>query len=342
MAVAMKEPFLPFRRHFHRLGKVALGVAVLAGVGSLFQAVSGRRDQRRFPPVGIRVDLGGCGVNWREVGRGAPAVILDAGLGCGVLDWSLVQPSVARITRVCSYDRPGLGWSDAGPEGHTGMDNVDRLHALLAKVGVPPPFVLVGHSFGGIDVQLFAARYPEEVAGMVLVDSSDVMPGMPHIPRVAPVLLRTLGLLGGIRLGCLGRMPPPLSPKDGWLGAERASIYSGTRHLNAAAAELAALPESLAQAREAYWSLGHKPLVVLSHGVDMRLPLISRAKGAAMEGAWQGLQMDLAGHSMDSSWVIAVRSGHFIPLEQPELVVEAIDRVVGAVRERRPLAAWQR
>lgn len=342
MAESATESSPHCRRRLRRLGMAALAFAMLAGAGVCYQAIDTWQDHRAFPPPGTLVDMGGYRLHLLEDGAGIPAVVLDAGLGCGALDWGLVQPEVARTTRVCSYDRAGLGWSEVGPAGHPLGENVETLHALLAKAGVPPPYVLVGHSMGGLDMQLFAARYPWEVSGMVLVDSShgrqDVEPGMPHIPGFAPCLLRMLGPLGVVRmLGQAGRLSPLLGHCDNRLSKERTALYVGTRHLNAFAAELASLPASLAQARGTPWDFGSKPLIILSHGKDLQIPLLSRAKAEEMEGAWTRLQKDLASRSQNNCRIVAAQSGHFIPLEQPDLVVKAIARVVGSVRRHRPI-----
>jgi len=335
MAAAKTESSTRCRPSLRRLSIAALVLAIFAAAGVGYQANGNWQDRRWLPPPGTMVDMGGYRLHLCPDGTGTSAVVLDAGLGCGVLDWSLVQPEVARITRVCSSDRAGLGWSEAGPAGHTLGENVETLRALLTKAGIPPPYVLVGHSFGGLDMQLYAARYPREVSGMVLVDSShgrqDVEPGMPRIPGFAPCLLRMLAPLGVVRMLIQGgRLPPFLGPSGHRLNQERASIYAGTRHLNAVAAELASLPASLAQARETPWNFGQKPLIVLSHGIDMRWPLRSRAKAEVTEGIWESFQIDLASRSLDSCRTVATQSGHFIPLEQPERVVKSIARVVGS------------
>ena len=130
--------------------------------------------RRPSPHRGGLVDLGG----WRlhincsgQVAASQPAVILEAGAGDFSVDWSLVQPLVARFVRVCSYDRAGAGWSDLGPRPRTMRQQVWELHALLEGAGEKSPFVLVGHSYGGWLVRLFAEKYPVEVAGVVLIDA---------------------------------------------------------------------------------------------------------------------------------------------------------------------------
>ncbi|MGH9331314.1 MAG: alpha/beta fold hydrolase, partial [Vicinamibacterales bacterium] len=122
-----------------------------------------------FPP-GRLIDVGGYRLHLNGTGAGRPTVVLDAALGGSSVSWALVQPEVARFTRVCSYDRAGFGWSDAGPMPRTVGRIVGELRTLLDRAGEPSPYVLVGHSFGGLVLRVFAARYPADVAGLVLVD----------------------------------------------------------------------------------------------------------------------------------------------------------------------------
>jgi pimeloyl-ACP methyl ester carboxylesterase len=119
---------------------------------------------------GRLVDVGGFRLHLHCAGSGAPAVVMDAALAGSSISGSLIQPDVARLTRACSYDRAGFGWSDAGPMPRTAGRVADELRVLLDRGGVAPPFVLVGHSFGGLVMRIFAARYRGEVSGLVLVD----------------------------------------------------------------------------------------------------------------------------------------------------------------------------
>jgi pimeloyl-ACP methyl ester carboxylesterase len=121
---------------------------------------------------GMKVDVGGYALWIQCSGQGSPPVVLDAGFGKGASAWSKVQPGVAEFTRVCAYDRAGLGSSDPGPNPTTSRQQVQDLRALLANARVAGPFVLVGHSFGGINAELCARLYPAEAAGLVLVDAA--------------------------------------------------------------------------------------------------------------------------------------------------------------------------
>ena len=157
------------------VGVVGLVVFVLLA-GVLYQFVATKIDAYRwYPPPSEMVDVGGSIIMHLhctgEEGR-ASTVVMDIGAGGNLLDWGPVQPEVAKFARVCTYDRGGAGWSDPGTQPRTSQQFVGELHALLSNAGVEGPYVLVGHSLGGNDAQIYASRYPDEVAGMVLVDSA--------------------------------------------------------------------------------------------------------------------------------------------------------------------------
>jgi pimeloyl-ACP methyl ester carboxylesterase len=139
-------------------------------VGMSYQRAGERRDTRLHPPPGKFVDLGTHRLHLLEEGRGSPTIILEAGLMSTNLSWTDIRRKLAESYRVVTYDRAGLGWSDIGPMPRTAERIVDELHSLLALAAIPGPYVLVGHSFGGLTMPLFATRYPEKIAGMVLVD----------------------------------------------------------------------------------------------------------------------------------------------------------------------------
>src|SRR5688572_21428902 len=164
------------RRNIRRIGKALLGsvvaLLVLAVAGAIYQAIATMRAERAYPPPGEMVDVGGYSLHINCVGQGSPTVILDAGSGEMSAQWVRVQREVSGSTRVCAYDRAGMGWSEMGPDPRDAKQITSELHTLLGKAGIEGPYVLVGHSFGGMYMQTYAARYPDEVAGMALVDSS--------------------------------------------------------------------------------------------------------------------------------------------------------------------------
>jgi pimeloyl-ACP methyl ester carboxylesterase len=142
-------------------------LVVLAAVGFGYERVMAAGDARSFPPPGRTLNVDGYAMHLLCTGTGSTTVVMDAGLGGWSADWSKVQPSVARSTRVCTYDRPGLGWSSPRPEPRAVQHAVDELYALLTNGGIDGPLVLVGHSNGGLRMLLYAAEHRAEVVGLV-------------------------------------------------------------------------------------------------------------------------------------------------------------------------------
>jgi pimeloyl-ACP methyl ester carboxylesterase len=153
---------------------IAGGSAVLLGTGAWWQAAAARRDRRRFPPPGRMVDVDGHRLHIRPTGAqtATPTVVLEAGMASMSANWAWVQDELASEYRVVTYDRAGLGWSDPGTGRLDAASSAVELHTALRAAGCDPPYVLAGHSYGGLVVRVFADRYPGEVAGLVLVDAS--------------------------------------------------------------------------------------------------------------------------------------------------------------------------
>jgi pimeloyl-ACP methyl ester carboxylesterase len=315
---------------------VLVVVVLLAGL--VYQFVATRLAYREYPAPGEMVAVSGHGMRLYCAGkaRGGPTVVMDSGIGGGLLDWRTVQPEVAKFARVCSYDRSGLGWSESGPKPRTSPRIVEELHALLENAGVGDPYVLVGHSFGGANVQLYAAEYPKEVAGMVLVDSAldmrvldkdlaDAAEGA----TPSPLTLKAMAPLGIVRLlsGGSGEGGPPEGFRE-----ERNAIYNSTRHIYAFADESATINESLAEATDAAPSLGEKPLIVLSAGAR-QYPGFAKGQAKRFNEQANEFEAGLTDLSENSKLVVAKDSAHYIQFDRPELVVDAIRRVVDAARD---------
>jgi pimeloyl-ACP methyl ester carboxylesterase len=297
------------------------------------------------PPIGRMVDVGGYRLHLVCQGEGGPTVVMEAAIGETGLLWSLVQPAVAQHTRACVYDRAGLGWSDPSPRPRTAAVMVEELHRLLATAEVPGPYVLVGHSFGGLPVRLYAARHPEEVAGLVLVDAAhedqyrrapreiqELLPQLQEQARQQFEALKALIVSGSLDAGMLP-VPPGLSADAA--DTFRALVAASPKHVETFIAEQQAVQAIHAEPATAnITSLGDLPLVVLSHGQPMAMPDLAPEVNQANEQLWQELQAELAGLSSRGRLVVAEGSGHYIQLEQPELVIDAISEVVAAGQDQ--------
>jgi pimeloyl-ACP methyl ester carboxylesterase len=328
-------PLLTCVGRLRHLGYVAGGLVCLllflACVGALYQRVANNRDRSLNPPPGLLVDIGGYRMHLYCIGQGSPTVVLDSGLGDSWLSWRKVQPQVAQFTRVCSYDRAGMGWSDPSPHPRTSKVIAAELHSLLYNAAISPAFALVGHSFGGLNMRMYAALYPANVSAMVLVDATpDSMEAFPpELKKYNDTFLRKENLkqsampLGIPRLmGWCGNGPPELRSM---LRAIDCRLQPWHEHL----AEYYAGNESMAQVRTV-GLLGNIPLIVLSH--DPGQPAGSFAKD--MEKAWDESQEGFTRLSTDSSRVIAQGSHHNIQLDRPDVVIAAIHKVIDECRER--------
>lgn len=309
-------------------------------VGLVYQFVATQLAYRNYPAPGEMVSVSGHDMHIYCTGksRGAPTVVMDSGLGGGVLDWQTVQPKVATFARVCSYDRSGLGWSESGQKPRTSQRIVKELHALLSDAGVGGPYVLVGHSFGGANVQLYASEYPEEVAGMVLVDSALDVRVLDEDLRDAtanatpsPLTVKVLAPLGILRL-----ISSEVDSLPRQLAQERSAIYTGTRHLYAFSDESATINESIATATDAAPSLGDKPLIVLIAGAR-QYPGFTKEQAKRADKQINEFEASLTGLSENSELVVASNSTHYIQFDRPELVVDSIRRVVNAARDGGPV-----
>jgi pimeloyl-ACP methyl ester carboxylesterase len=305
-------------------------------VGLVYQFVATRLAYRNYPAPGEMFSVSGHDMHIYCTGksRGAPTVVMDSGLGGGLLDWQTVQPKVAEFARVCSYDRSGLGWSESGQKPRTSQQIVKELHALLENAGVGGPYVLVGHSFGGANVQLYASEYPEEVAGMVLVDSALDVRVLDEDLRDAtanatpsPLTVKVLAPLGILRL-----IASEVDSLPRQLAQERSAIYTGTRHLYAFSDESATINESIATATDAAPSLGDKPLIVLIAGAR-QYPGFTKEQAKRADKQINEFEASRQDLSENSKLVVAKNSAHYIQWDRPRLVVDAIRQVVDAARD---------
>jgi pimeloyl-ACP methyl ester carboxylesterase len=249
---------------------VALIVAViaLAVMGAAYQAIATQMDRHDYPPPGQLVDVGGYRMHIYCTGEGSPTVILDALFPGTVSNWAWVQPEIARTTRVCAYDQAGLGWSDSGPQPRDARQRARELHILLTRARIPGPYVLVGHSLGGLSVRMFADQYPNDVAGMALIEASDPDAwkrlGKPEgvgIDRKQLAAAPFLGQFGLLRSGLIPSPSPDpdLPPQQ---HRELQAYFNSVKYLETLRAVDASFSVALDQVRSA-GGLGSKPLVIV-------------------------------------------------------------------------------
>ncbi|MBL8179089.1 MAG: alpha/beta fold hydrolase [Bryobacterales bacterium] len=314
---------------------VLLAPLMTAFAGACYHAISFRTEMGRSPRPRRLVSVsGGVRLNLHCTGQGAPTVVLESGWGDSLDAWSKVQPEISAFARVCSYDRAGYGYSDPAPEPRTGGRMVAELRAALGQAGEKPPFVLVGHSFGGFLVRIFHGRHPDEVAGLVLIDSvqEDQYRLLPEGWRQLLAAMRQrnqrLAFWAPITVG-LGMMRLKLRME----GYRAPGVLLQVKYLQARASELESIEVSAEEAR-ASGSLGDKPLIVLTAGnpVDAALrTALSEADQRAFQRTWRDLQMRLTRQSRQGRQIVAAGAGHDIAGERPEDVVNAVWQLVAVL-----------
>lgn len=323
-------PSAPSRSWLRRVGMVLMVlVLALAGSGFLYENVSEARDRRFNAMPGRRFDVGGYRMHIDCTGQGTPAVILESGLGDTYVTWRKVQPQIAKFTRVCSYDRAGLGYSGSSSQPRTSKTMAQELHTLLRAAEIAPPYVLVGHSMGGFNVRLYASLYRNEVAGMVLVDSShpdqeNRFP--PELKNMEGSWLREAEFLEyTMPLGVPRLME--LCDKEPIERAAECNFHSAQEGV----AELKAFSESAAETAVT-GTLGDLPLAVLSHDPDKPSADLSPDLARPANDAWEKMQEELAHLSTRGTQTIAKNSAHYIQIDRPDIVSEAIRNVVDQSR----------
>ena len=320
---------------------VIFAAIILVGLG--YEFLGEWRDSRRFPPPGRMFELSGCKIHLNQQGTGGPAVILESGIAASSLSWLHVQPRVAEFTTVCSYDRAGLGWSTGSYKPNAPEEIVSRLHQLLQLSGVAPPYILVGHSFGGLVIRAFAHVYGAEVAGLVFVDPVSVETWAQCSPQDERRLDRgaTLSLRGAwlARFGIVratlailakgGRRFPSLMAQT--------TAKQGAAMMARLAGEVRKLPPSAWPIVRAHWS---KPKAFRAMAAQLRsLPVCAQAVSAMPLSPHLPFIVLSAGDATDheiserESWVNQSRCGrhtrvagtkHWLHLERPDIVVSAV------------------
>lgn len=310
----------------------AAAVATASAVSAAYQRVEEARDRCKYRPPGHLVDVGGRRLHILAMGDGSPAVVIVPALGANVLEWVRVMRAASAFTTVCAYDRAGLGWSDPQPGPVTIDAMADDLHALLKAAGIAPPYIIAGHSMGGIVARRFRSRYPADVAGMLLIDSSHEDQARRFggnrdwatLKRAARRKARILGLRRlGVRAGFVG-------------GFDAASLDRETVPEYAGAAKAVSLTAKQRRAVVRELLLLGRPQGHPQYLRDLPLTVLSAGNAKRRQWpdwrTWCELQDELAVLSSCSAHMYAVNADHFVHLDDPAVVLQAIRDLVGRCR----------
>jgi pimeloyl-ACP methyl ester carboxylesterase len=317
---------------------IALSIALCAGTPLVAQPVE------IGPPPGRLVDIGGRNLHLHCTGSGSPTVVLEAGASAFAIDWALVQTEIARTNRVCSYDRAGHGWSEPAKAVETPERVALDLHSVLQAAGEKPPYVMVGASMGGIYVRLYQVRYPDEVAGMVLVDPAheDRLFAMFEGKGVTYASLTAEQLRSTIPPG-----PAKVSPRSPQTGAPFDRLPRELYELRVALDKrlIASVPSSVpydvivesAEGQRAAFAKLHEISTTQDHPLGDR-PLVVLTRGADSDQQRTEVHARLARISTNSRHTVVAGSGHEIHLFQPSVVIQAIQAVLEAHRSKTRLS----
>ena len=321
------------KRLLNGLKRFFMGLLVclfgLSITGMIYQTAATEADRKNFPPPGNLIDVGGFKMHIYCEGEGSPTVILDAMSGGGSPYWGWVQPEVSKVTRVCVYDRAGFYWSEPDPELQTLARTTRNLHTLLVNANIEGPYVLVGHSIGGLYARQFAEEYPEQVAGLVLLDTghpgqynqwTDLFAGSDNMLRIMPELQMLTGIgVGRLYFTLGGEMD--FSELTEPQKSQVKAFWSSSRYYDAQTVELHAGREIWADA--------------LNLGTLGRLPLLMISRGIELDHDWTKYQNELATLSTNSRHITVNGADHGGLVFNPNYasqVSEAIIQLVDTVQ----------
>jgi pimeloyl-ACP methyl ester carboxylesterase len=323
---------------------VLLALIVAAG-GAVYQQVGTARDARRFAPPGRFVDVRGRRLHLVVRGEGAPTVWFEAAIAASSLSWTRVQPAIARFTTTCSYDRAGLGWSDP-PSGPLTLSTVvDDFHGLVVASGCPTPCIMVGHSFGAFVCLAFASAYPQLVRSLVLVDPpmewidmdrrrAYLLRGARQMSRLGALLART-----GVVRACLALLTggAPAAPR------QFVKIFgpSTARTVERLVGEIRKLPEEVHPLVQAAWCqpkcframadylrvFEEAAAQAARHVIPGDMPLVVISAGDQPDDVIAAHRR-LAESSSRGRHAFAAKSGHWVPFDEPDVVVDAIKQLL--------------
>lgn len=342
----MANPSLTAKRGWRLLRRLAAGllllVVLLCIAGAMYNALALHHLRKLYPPPGQFYSVNGHSMHLYCSGSGSPTVVLESGGAEGFLVWGKVQPVLSRVTRVCSYDRAGLGWSDPVPGPRDSDHIAKQLHALLTKANIAGPLVLMGHSAGGLHIRVFASRYPKDVVGMIFVDATTPPDGirlpasvaaLDHHSTVQMAIFKAMIALGIPRIMGQCSVPPPGFDATANLWRANActpayvTAYQREKCWSAASRSEAA--------RSAHF--GNLPVLIFSR--DNHLPRPPQLPSLVSTRDWQlgnvahdRMQANLMKLSTHSRRIIVKGSGHYIHFQRAELLNR---EVIGFIQQRR-------
>ena len=314
------------RKLRYAIGGFTALILLLAVIGATYESIESSREERE-PPPGRLVDVGGHKMHLDCTGQGTPTVILESGLWDDSTVWYKVQPEIAKLTRVCSYDRAGLGYSDPRPHQVPDSRNIaQNLHTLLANAGVNPPYILVGHSLGGIHIRVYQNLYPSDVVGMVLVDS-----GHPDQESRLPSEMNKIQSRLYLKSKLWGLAVPLGIPR--LLGACGVTVECNWQVIKARDAEVNGIRASGEEARHS-GPIDSMPLVVVSRDPEKGAApgVIPPELSRRFEEQWTQMQAELLRLSTSSSQVVAIGSSDYVQIDRGDLVIASIQKVLDAAQ----------
>ncbi|MFK4439582.1 alpha/beta fold hydrolase [Paenibacillus sp. RC21] len=313
--------------------------------GFVYEWIASKQDKLQCPPLGKMVDVGGYRLHIRKLGSGTPTILLESGSGESSLSWRDIPENLSSFATVVSYDRAGYAWSEEAATPRTGENIVRELHLALKNTDIQPPYILVGHSLGGMYSRLYAQTYSDEVAGLVLVDARPENDARrtneiyaKERPKVnpSPLISILLERSGAFRLFPNFILTGRVEHQD---RKSFVNIVASPKYFRSVAEEgdLVSTTENAIRGQH----LGNLPVRVIARGIQQNLTQfgISKRGNEQIEQSWQMGQREMLNISTNSKFIVAKKSDHMIIHDQPELVIQVIRELISNINHPRSAVA---